>query len=72
MLLLFYILQATENQILKKKMLEEIFPDLQTNSDGLATYKGVPLTTSVGACMAKGLSNAKIAWKVGNEIAAFL
>jgi hypothetical protein len=26
----------------------------------------------VGACMAKGLSNAKIAWKVENEIAAFL
>jgi len=44
--------QATENQILKKKMLEEIFPDLKTNSIGVATYKGIPLSTSAGPCVA--------------------
>jgi aminoacyl tRNA synthase complex-interacting multifunctional protein 1 len=41
---------ATENQIIKKKMLEAIFPDLKTNADGVATYKGVPLSTSAGPC----------------------
>jgi len=43
---------ATENQILKKKMLEAIFPDLQTDSAGVATYKGQPLSTSAGVCKA--------------------
>lgn len=42
---------ATENQILKKKMLDAIFPDLQTNEDGIACYKGVPLSTSAGPCL---------------------
>ena len=43
---------ATENQILKKKMLDQIFPDLVTNANGEATYKGVPLSTSTGSCRA--------------------
>eukprot|EP00428_Durinskia_dybowskii_P042690 CAMPEP_0170270554 /NCGR_PEP_ID=MMETSP0116_2-20130129/35222_1 /TAXON_ID=400756 /ORGANISM="Durinskia baltica, Strain CSIRO CS-38" /LENGTH=634 /DNA_ID=CAMNT_0010521747 /DNA_START=81 /DNA_END=1985 /DNA_ORIENTATION=+ len=51
---------ATENQVIKKKMLEAIFPDLKTNGDGVATYKGVPLTTSSGPCRS-GLTNAPIA-----------
>jgi len=41
---------ATENQVIKKKMLDKIFPDLKTNGDGVATYKGVPLSTSAGPC----------------------
>ena len=41
---------ATENQVIKKKMMEVIFPDLSTNADGIATYKGVPLYTSAGPC----------------------
>ena len=41
---------ATENQVIKKKMMEVIFPDLSTNADGIATYKGVPLSTSAGPC----------------------
>jgi methionine--tRNA ligase beta chain len=41
---------ATENQVIKKKMLEAIFPDLKTNSNGIACYKGVPLSTSAGPC----------------------
>jgi aminoacyl tRNA synthase complex-interacting multifunctional protein 1 len=50
---------ATENQVLKKKMLDAIFPDLKTNDEGLATYQGKPLTTSAGACTAE-LKNAII------------
>jgi aminoacyl tRNA synthase complex-interacting multifunctional protein 1 len=41
---------ATENQVLKKKMLDVIFPALQTNGAGIATYQGLPLTTSGGPC----------------------
>lgn len=51
---------ATENQVIKKKMLDTIFPDLKTNSDGIATYKGVPLSTSAGPCQAT-LPNADVA-----------
>lgn len=52
---------ATENQVLKKKILDAVFPFLQTDSNGVATYKGVPLTTSAGPCQASGLPNAPIA-----------
>lgn len=44
---------ATENQIIKKKMLNAIFPDLKTNADGVATYNGVALSTSAGPCVAQ-------------------
>ena len=50
---------ATENQVIKKKMLDAIFPDLKTNEDGVATYRGKALTTSAGDCTS-GLSNAII------------
>jgi len=43
---------ATENQVIKKKMLDAIFPDLRTDSDGVASYKGVPLTAGTGKCTA--------------------
>lgn len=53
---------ATENQILKKKMLDVIFLDLKTNEDGVATYKGTPLTAGSGQCVAQdGLANAQVA-----------
>lgn len=53
---------ATENQVIKKKMLEVIFPDLKTNGEGVVTYKGKPFTTSAGACKAQnGMSNANVA-----------
>jgi len=45
---------ATENQVIKKKMLDAIFPDLKTDSDGVACYKGVPLTAGGGPCLAEG------------------
>jgi len=52
---------ATENQVLKKKMLDAIFPDLKTNEDGVASYKGVPLTAGSGKCIAEGgLANAQV------------
>lgn len=50
---------ATENQVIKKKMLNAIFPDLKTNDEGVATYKDVPFTTSAGACKTS-LTNAEI------------
>jgi len=34
-------------------MLDAIFPDLKTNGDGIATYKGIPLSTSAGPCVAQ-------------------
>ena len=52
---------ATENQVLKKKMPDAIFPDLKTNEDGVASYKGVPLTAGSGKCIAEGgLANAQV------------
>lgn len=51
---------ATENQVIKKKMLESIFPDLKTNADGLATYKSKLLCTSAGPCKPT-LANANVA-----------
>jgi len=40
---------ATENQVMKKKMLDQIFPDLTTNADGVACYKNLPLQVLEGA-----------------------
>jgi len=52
---------ATENQVLKKKMLNVIFPDLVTDANGVATYKGVALATSAGQCVAQNkLPNAPV------------
>lgn len=51
---------ATENQIIKKKMLDAIFPDLKTDGNGVPTYKGVPLKTSAGPC-ASPIPNAEVA-----------
>ena len=51
---------ATENQVIKKKMLEDIFPDLKTDANGIPCYKGVPLSTSAGPCLPT-LPNAEIA-----------
>lgn len=52
---------ASENQIIKKKMLDKIFPDLKTNSDGVATYQDKPLSTEAGPCISQTkLANAEI------------
>ncbi len=43
----------------KKKILERLFPDLTTNGDGIATYKGVPFMTSAGPVTAS-IPNAHV------------
>jgi len=53
---------ATANQIGKKKVLEAVFPDLKTDANGVATYKGVPLTAGTGKLVAEGgLADAHVA-----------
>ena len=53
---------ATENQVAKKKILDKVFPDFMTDGEGVATYKGVPLTAGSGKCVAGGgLANAQVA-----------
>jgi tRNA-binding EMAP/Myf-like protein len=47
------------NQMKKKKVLEKIFPELKTDGDGVATFQGLQLMTSAGACTAP-LANAMI------------
>ena len=44
---------ATENAVGKKKILEKVFPDLMTDSNGVASYKGIPLTAGSGSCVAE-------------------
>ena len=43
---------ATENQVQKKKIFEKVYPDLRTDADGVACYKGKPLVVGGGACVA--------------------
>ncbi len=53
---------ATENAVGKKKILEAVFPDLRTDSNGVASYKGVPLTAGSGNCVAEGgMADAQVA-----------
>ena len=47
---------ATENQIVKKKILNAVFPDLKVDADGVAVYKDVPLTTVIGGLTCKAAS----------------
>lgn len=53
---------ATENQVIKKKILNAVFPDLKVDSDGVAIYKDVPLKTSAGGetCKAASLKDVPI------------
>jgi methionine--tRNA ligase beta chain len=53
---------ATENQVIKKKILNAVFPDLRVDADGVAVYKDVPLTTTAGGgtCKADSLRDAPI------------
>jgi len=52
---------ASENQVGKKKILDKVFPDLRTDSDGVAAYKGVALTAGSGKCIAQGgLADAQV------------
>ena len=53
---------ATENQVIKKKILNAVFPDLRVDDNGVAVYKGVPLKTSDGGetCKADSLKEVPI------------
>jgi methionyl-tRNA synthetase len=44
----------------KKKEFDTFKPDLLTNADCVATYKGTPLSTSAGPCKSKSLANAAL------------
>lgn len=52
---------ATENQVIKKKMLNAIFPDLKVNGEGVAVYKDIPLTAGgENSCTSESLKNVPI------------
>jgi len=51
---------ASENQVIKKKMLDKILPDLKTDGQGIVTYNDVPLETSSGGVIQGFLKNAPV------------
>ena len=53
--LLIYLVQA-----LKKETLDIVLAELKANGDKVATYKGVPFTTSAGVCTVKTIANGGI------------
>ena len=50
---------ATAQQVQKKKLLEQIMPDLVTDSNGVPTYKGVPFKVRDELC-ASPVPNAHV------------
>lgn len=44
----------------KKKVFETVQPDLWTNKELVACYKGVPFTTSAGVCKAASIQEGSI------------
>ena len=44
--------EPNPKRIQKKKAWESCAPELATNSEGVATYKGVPFATPAGVCTA--------------------
>lgn len=44
----------------KKKVWETVQPDLSTDSELVARYKGVPFTTSAGVCKVSSIRNGSI------------
>lgn len=45
---------------LKKETLDKVLPDLKSNGELVATYKGVPFMTSAGPCVVKSIANGGI------------
>ena len=45
-----YDVEPDEQLNPKKKVFESVAPDLITNDDCVATYKGIPFMTSAGPC----------------------
>jgi methionyl-tRNA synthetase len=44
----------------KKKIFEAVQPDLATNADRVACYRGVPLATAAGSCTAASVAGGSI------------
>ena len=44
----------------KKKVWETVQPDLRTDEELVACFKGIPFTTSAGVCKVSSLNEAKI------------
>ena len=44
----------------KKRVFEKVQPDLRTNSELQACWKGIPLTTSAGPCTVKSIVDGSI------------
>lgn len=55
-----YTAEPDEQLHPKKKIWESVQPDLATNSDAMACYKGLPLKTSAGPCTVKSVRGATI------------
>ena len=51
---------ASSAAVKKKKICDAVFPDLKTNADCVACYKGVPMNTSAGPCVVKSVADAFI------------
>jgi len=47
-------------KVLKKETLDKVLPDLKSNGDCVATYKGLPLMTAAGPCNVKSIANGGI------------
>lgn len=44
----------------KKKIFEGVQPDLATDSQAVACYKGIPLATSTGPCRVRSICGGSI------------
>lgn len=51
---------AVAAQVQKKKVWEEVQPDLKTDAAGNAVYRGVPMMTNAGPVRAATLTGANI------------
>ena len=51
---------ASSAQIKKKKVFEGVMPDLKTNGERVACYKGVVMATTAGPCVVKSVVNGHI------------
>lgn len=53
-------LAAMHMQVQKKKVWEEVQPELKTDVTGVAVYRGVPMLTSAGPVRAASLTGGNV------------
>jgi len=51
---------AVTVEVLNDNAIQKVKNDLKTNNDCIATYRGIPLTTSAGACTVNSLKGAQL------------